>query len=75
MGAWLRDEFRPLVEERLAARDEILGLPLRRAPLSEAWRLHLAGDRDYGAALWRLLSLSLWEERHFAGRGRKAVRA
>ena len=40
-----------------------------------AYARHVAGTEDHGWGLWRLLSLSLWERRYFAGRGSAAALA
>jgi asparagine synthase (glutamine-hydrolysing) len=73
MGDWLRNELRPLLEDNLLARDELLGLPLRRAALRDSYDRHLRRTEDIPYALWRLLSLSLWEERYFARRGARVA--
>lgn len=65
MDEWLRGSLRPLFEEQVIGRDEILGLPLERPVISDLYRLHLSGERDYSWGLWVLLSLALWEKTHY----------
>ncbi len=68
MGAWLRGRLRPVFEEAVLARDDLLGMPVERAALKEMFDQHLSGMADYGWGLWIVLSLALWEERHFRRR-------
>ena len=67
MDIWLRGPLRPVFEEAILGRDDILGLPLNRAAAREMFDRHLSGQANYEWMLWMLLSLALWEERHFAG--------
>ena len=68
MGAWLRGPLRPVFEEAVLARDDLLGIPAERRALKEMFDQHLSGAVDYGWGLWIVLSLALWEERHFRRR-------
>jgi asparagine synthase (glutamine-hydrolysing) len=65
MGDWLRGPLRSIFEEAVLERREMLGLSIDQAALREMFRRHLAGQVDYSGSLWLLLSLSLWEERHY----------
>jgi len=65
MGAWLRGVLRPVFEEAVLRRSEIMGLPVRRDFLQKMFLQHLSEKVDFSWGLWRLLSLSLWEERHY----------
>lgn len=65
MGDWLRGALRPIVEDSLMSRRELLGLPLNQESLRELYQAHLRQHADYGWALWILLSLSLWCEKHY----------
>ncbi len=68
MDEWLRGDLRPMFEEAVLARQEILGLPIERSALSEMFHQHLSRRADYSWGLWILLSLALWEKRHFERR-------
>jgi asparagine synthase (glutamine-hydrolysing) len=68
MDAWLRGPLRPVFEEVMLGRDEILGLPLNRATMRAMFDRHLSGQANYDWLLWMLLSLALWERRHFSAR-------
>jgi asparagine synthase (glutamine-hydrolysing) len=73
MSAWLRGHLRPIFEDVVLSRPDILGLPLDRAALREQFAQHLAGRADHAWGLWRLLGLCLWENRHYrrgSGNGR-----
>jgi asparagine synthase (glutamine-hydrolysing) len=60
VGAWMRNELRPLVEDHvLARRDADYDLDTARA-VCEA---HLSGRRDASAQVWSLLMYELWRER------------
>jgi asparagine synthase (glutamine-hydrolysing) len=67
MDIWLRGPLRAVFEEAILGRGDILGLPLNRAAAGEMFDRHLSGQANYEWMLWMLLSLALWEERHFAG--------
>jgi len=64
MDAWLRGPLRPVFEEVMLGRDDILGLPLNRAAARAMFERHLSGQANYDWVLWMLLSLALWEQRH-----------
>lgn len=65
MGTWLRTSLREMVEESLLKRDEMLGLEVNKKALRQLYDLHLDGRSDYSWALWPLLSLSLWMNKHY----------
>jgi asparagine synthase (glutamine-hydrolysing) len=68
MDAWLRGPLRPVFEDVMLRRDEILGLPLNKATTRAMFDRHLSGQVNYDWMLWMLLSLALWERRHFSAR-------
>jgi asparagine synthase (glutamine-hydrolysing) len=61
MGAWLRGPLRPVFEEAVLEKREILGLPVNTKAVREMFNEHLSEQADYGWRLWVLLSLALWE--------------
>ncbi len=65
MDQWLRGALRPIFEECLLERNELLGLGLDRSALRRIFDSHLKGERNLAWGLWPLLSLALWERRHF----------
>ena len=54
--------------DELLSRDSLLGLPLDRGAMRTLFANHIDGTNDFAWGLWPLLSLALWERRHFAGR-------
>ena len=66
MSDWLRGPLRPIFEDVVASRDEILGLRVDRRALRAAFQAHLERREDHRWGLWRLLALCLWERRHMA---------
>lgn len=64
MAEWLRGPLRPLVEDMLLSRTDVLGLPLDRRALGEIFRRHRLHLENAPWLIWRLLSLVLWEARH-----------
>jgi len=68
MDAWLKGPLRPVFEEVMLGRDDILGLPLNRAAARAMFERHLSGQANYDWVLWMLLSLALWEQRHLRER-------
>ena len=65
MTSWLRGPLRPLFEDLVLSRHELLGLPLEQAALARVFHRHVMRIESSGWLLWRLLSLALWEARHF----------
>lgn len=65
MDEWLRGPLRGVFEDAVLARGELVGLPLDRRALRELFDRHLKRGADYGWNLWVLLSLALWETRHY----------
>jgi hypothetical protein len=57
--------LRPLFEDTLLNRSELLGYPINRAALSKMFRQHLQGQADHAWGLWVLLSLALWEAKYW----------
>ena len=62
---WLRGPLRPVCEEFLLGKKEILGLTINRKAAKELFDLHISRRADYGVGLWVLLSLSIWQSRHY----------
>jgi asparagine synthase (glutamine-hydrolysing) len=60
LGAWLRSQMRPVVEQQLLSRDSPLFEHLHRDPVERFVREHLEGNRDHGQKLFCLVTLSLW---------------
>jgi asparagine synthase (glutamine-hydrolysing) len=69
MDAWLRGPLRPVFEETVLAAEGIAGLAVSRRALGEMFERHLQGRSNSGWGLWVLLSLCLWERRHYDRRG------
>jgi len=65
MAAWLRGPLRERLADTFAGRRELLGLPLDGAALARMVDEHVSGRADLSRALWTLLSLALWQDRHF----------
>jgi asparagine synthase (glutamine-hydrolysing) len=65
MDTWLRDTLRPVVEDTVLKRQEILGIPFDQNEMAALFGQHLSGQSKATWGLWILLSLFLWEERHY----------
>lgn len=65
MADWLRGPLRDAFHERLSSRDELLGMEMDRTALDKMLNQHLSGRTDLSRSLWLLLSLALWNDRHF----------
>lgn len=63
--AGFRGPLRRMFEETVLSRKTILNLPIDGDVLREFFDRHLSGRADYGFGLWVILSLVLWEEKHF----------
>jgi asparagine synthase (glutamine-hydrolysing) len=65
MDAWLRGPLKSIFSDALLKRKDLVGLPLNPRRLEQIFRQHLSGRSNHGRALWTLLSLALWERKHF----------
>jgi asparagine synthase (glutamine-hydrolysing) len=68
MSAWLRGPLQAIFEEAVLDRKELLGIPLDRRELRHMFQQHVSNRRNHTAGLWTLLSLALWEEKHYRNR-------
>jgi asparagine synthase (glutamine-hydrolysing) len=75
MAVWMRNDLRPVFEDAVLSSDGLAGLAIDRRAARDLFERHLTGQADYGWNLWLLLSLSLWERRHYRGRGSLAAPA
>jgi asparagine synthase (glutamine-hydrolysing) len=64
MAAWLRGPLRPLFEDLVLGRTDLLGLTLDQTQLGRVYHRHVKRLEESTWLLWRLLSLALWEARH-----------
>lgn len=65
MGNWLRGPLRPLLDDMVLSRREIMGLPMNREVLARLTESHMNAIADYTLPLWTLLSLAFWETQHY----------
>ena len=65
MSEWLRGPLQEVFQDLVGSRSDLLGLGLRGDALRDRFRRHSTGEEDVRWGLWRLLSLSLWEARHY----------
>jgi asparagine synthase (glutamine-hydrolysing) len=75
MNAWLRGPLRKIVQESLLDRRELLGMSINQNKLRLMINQHVANQVDYARSLWTLLSLVLWEQKHYRLRRRPHVLA
>jgi asparagine synthase (glutamine-hydrolysing) len=68
IGTWLRGPLRPVFEEAVLEKGDLLGLPVNKKAAREMFDQHLSEQVDYGRRLWTLLSLALWEKHYVPGR-------
>lgn len=74
MDHWLRTSLKPIFEEHVLSRSELLGAEVDRQALARVYADHCAEKADYGRGLWPLLSAALWEKHHFSPfRGRAGL--
>lgn len=74
MATWLRGPLREVFSDAFAGRHELLGLTIDRPALVDLLEEHVSGRADLSRALWTLLSLALWHDRHFRPGGSSVVR-
>ena len=65
MSEWMRGPLRSVFEDVVMSRTDIVGMTFDRKELRSRFSKHLDGSADCGWGLWRLLSLCLWERRHY----------
>lgn len=65
MSDWLRGPLKPVVEDLVLSRNELLGMPVGVPALRRLFECHQRASDDSTNLLWRLLSLALWEQRHY----------
>ena len=68
MSFWLRGPLQKIFNESVLERTELLGMAINRKKLRLMLQQHLAEQVDYGRSLWTLLSLALWEQKHYRPR-------
>ncbi|MPZ76523.1 MAG: asparagine synthase (glutamine-hydrolyzing), partial [Deltaproteobacteria bacterium] len=68
MSAWLRGPLKDIFQESVVNRKDILGMPINRQPLQTMFQAHSAGRTNHTRALWTVLSLALWEQKHYQAR-------
>jgi asparagine synthase (glutamine-hydrolysing) len=64
LGRWLRDDLRPLVQERLLGPDRFPAGAFEPGALAAWYEEHRAGRLDRTRGLWNLLALQLWADAH-----------
>ena len=64
LGRWLRDDLRPLVEERLLRSDSFPAGVFDREAVASWYEDHRSGRLDRTRGLWNLLALQLWADTH-----------
>jgi asparagine synthase (glutamine-hydrolysing) len=65
MADWLRGPLRDVFREKVLSRSDLLGLEINQPAVENLLAEHLSGRADVNRSLWTLLSLALWQERHF----------
>jgi asparagine synthase (glutamine-hydrolysing) len=73
MREWLGGPLSNVFHERVMKRKEILGLPIRHHKLRRMFQQHVANEANHTRSLWTLLSLVLWEEKHYRTRQQSPV--
>ncbi len=63
MDGWMRGVLRPMFEDAVMSRADLVGLTIDCRALRSLHQQHLDGTANHGWLLWRLLSLALWADR------------
>ena len=63
LPTWFRNQWRPLLEERVLANDARIWEWINPEPVRAMAREHLEGRADFGHQLWALLTLEEWLRR------------
>jgi asparagine synthase (glutamine-hydrolysing) len=64
LGRWLREDLRPLVDERLLRTDAFPAGVIDQAAIRTWYEDHRSGRIDRTRGLWNLLALQLWADTH-----------
>ena len=70
MNAWLRGPLKGIFQESVMERKEIMGMPVNQEKLRRMFQQHMDDHVDYARSLWTLLSLALWEQKHYRARSK-----
>ena len=68
MNTWLRGPLKDVFQDSVMERKEILGMPVNHKRLHLMFQQHIGKQADYARTLWTLLSLVLWEQKHYRSR-------
>jgi asparagine synthase (glutamine-hydrolysing) len=68
MNAWLRGPLKDTFDGAVITRKEVLGLPLNQKKIGAMFQQHVESRANRGRSLWTLLSLALWEKKHYRAR-------
>jgi hypothetical protein len=68
MNAWLRGPLKDTFHDAVMTRKEILGMPLNQKKIGAMIQEHMEKRVDQTRSLWTLLSLALWEKKHYRAR-------
>ena len=68
MNDWLRGPLKDVFQESVLKRKEILGMPVNQKKLHLMFQQHVHNQIDRARSLWTLLSLALWEQKHYQAR-------
>ena len=60
IGAWFRDEFKPMVRETILSDNARIEPYFRREAVAELVQSHESGQQNHGYRLWNLLILEKW---------------
>tara|TARA_R100001039_G_C1827454_1_gene92792 strand:- start:816 stop:1283 length:468 start_codon:yes stop_codon:yes gene_type:complete len=63
LGDWLRGPLRDWAEDLLDPAALAQDGMLNPAPIREAWRVHLTGDRNLSSQIWTVLMFQAWRRR------------
>ena len=66
MAVWLRTSLKEMFEEYVLNQTDILGAEINRGALRRVFERHINGRYNYDRGLWPLLSLALWQKKHYA---------
>ena len=71
---WLRGPLRPIMEDLVLPRTELLGYEMNRPVLAEMYHQHCSEQTDFRNTLWAILCLVLWEQKYVTLQATAALR-
>ena len=72
---WLRGPLRPIMEDLVLKRTDLLGHEVNRSVMAEMYHQHCSEQTDFRNTLWAILCLVLWEQKYVSFQANALLRS